>query len=312
MKPRGTNRAFTSVDLIAVVGIVAVLLAVALPAASRAGKQELAARCADNERLQLYAALAYAIDWRGQLPAANGAMPTYHSEGFVVPRLPIVGFDTTTAISIPGFYHTSRCSQFCFGLGGWAFMFRDYLKNEKDVIVCPDGWFRQDDIFKGYLGEELCDPRRGGLVLGENVEHFAGLGYFWLPRRRSVAPGSVEDRTVKCSTPRANVDGAADVARTAADAPELIVTADVTSWMAYVHGRPLLAANHHGAERGRGLGLRDPGVPVFDPCEANDADDAVLPLGTNKGHLDCRVTWVAFKDIEPFRYSANGGQWLMW
>ncbi|MCY2955273.1 MAG: type II secretion system protein [Planctomycetota bacterium] len=64
------HKAFTLVELLVVIGIIAVLIAILLPALSRVKRQSYRVACASNMRQVGIALLGYANDHRGALPLA--------------------------------------------------------------------------------------------------------------------------------------------------------------------------------------------------------------------------------------------------
>ena len=68
-------RAFTLVELLVVIGIIAVLLAILLPAVSRAREQGRQIVCANNEKQIAAAIFMYVNDNRGQLPLIIAPYP---------------------------------------------------------------------------------------------------------------------------------------------------------------------------------------------------------------------------------------------
>ena len=69
--PHHGGRAFTLVELLVVIGIVAALVALVLPAAGRAREQARSVACLSNLRQMATAALAYTADHNGQFPPSQ-------------------------------------------------------------------------------------------------------------------------------------------------------------------------------------------------------------------------------------------------
>ena len=315
---RGARRAFTLVELLVVIGIIALLIAILMPALSRARKQALQVSCGSNERQTVISAIAYANDWKEMLPTRLNA-PTdvgaYWPFVFAT-RLPIIGFDTTTIINpLPGLYEGPMFVGAGLGLGGWSYMLRDYLKNDGDVVICPDGWFTHEQVFRKYEGTDLAGTDAGYvLILGSMWRSpvstgIAGLGYLWLPHRNTFAKGSVVPGGVTCPTPRGNVDGPADNVKKASSLPELLVTTDIIFWQPHTPGDyPRIFANHQATDV-TALHFRDANAPAFTPCDISATNPLNLPLGTNVTRLDCRVTWKPMQDVEVFRYADHPADW---
>ena len=65
------RRAFTLVELLVVIGIIAILIAIIMPALNRAREQSRRVRCLSNMRQLTYAWLMYANDNKGKLCGSN-------------------------------------------------------------------------------------------------------------------------------------------------------------------------------------------------------------------------------------------------
>lgn len=67
-RPRAPQSAFTLVELLVVIGIIALLIAILLPALRRAKEAANAAQCSSNQRQLMMAFLMFANDHKGHLP----------------------------------------------------------------------------------------------------------------------------------------------------------------------------------------------------------------------------------------------------
>lgn len=77
------KRAFTLVELLVVIGIIAVLIAILLPALSRARDQAQRVACASNLKQIAMAVHFYANEFNGYLPFANDAQTPYPGPGWL-------------------------------------------------------------------------------------------------------------------------------------------------------------------------------------------------------------------------------------
>ena len=290
-----TRKGFTLVELLVVIGIIALLIAILMPALSRARKQALTASCGSNERQVAYAAIAYANDWQQQLPTINGNY--IHNNWYLLThyaRLPIIGFDTTTIVNM---------GTAPFGVGGWAYMMRDYMKNDFDVVMCPDGWVGRNDLLTKYE---------------TNIMHLRVLkdewasSYLWMPHRDTVGAIARAQSRGGCfpwvsGGPVTTQDTPDAVARTASGRPTLLISVDfngaVVPWLGGYASRACVAGNHAATDFRHRVSFMssqeclyeteyDPAVP-----EASDPDR--LPLGVNTSRIDCRVTWGPWQNVQP-------------
>src|SRR2546423_13944430 len=80
------RRGFTLIELLVVIGIIAILVALLLPALSAARRQAAVVQCASNLRQIDTALINYATDWKGAFPPNSIEIHQYWFSGWTLGR----------------------------------------------------------------------------------------------------------------------------------------------------------------------------------------------------------------------------------
>jgi len=144
------RRAFTLVELLVVIGIIAVLIGILMPALSRARKQAQVTQCLSNQRQLIMALLMYCNENKNTFPGGTGYFRWRNDAGAPQPF---------TSISKGADYDHSAFNPYSCNAddeSGPTYLTK-YVKGSKQVPVCPNepelkkvGSFAPNNLWTGY------------------------------------------------------------------------------------------------------------------------------------------------------------------
>jgi prepilin-type N-terminal cleavage/methylation domain-containing protein/prepilin-type processing-associated H-X9-DG protein len=160
--PRRHPKAFTLVELLVVIGIIAVLIAILLPAMSTARRQANTVKCLSNMRQVGQAFMFYARDFKGCFPVVRQDFP---DDGAINNGPPINA--ATTAANVTNTYWTDYLLPYVTKAGKSNFQLstgyagdRQFEQTKASVFwACPqwDGWIGSGSTYRGSPGVSVFD-----------------------------------------------------------------------------------------------------------------------------------------------------------
>ena len=221
-----TRKGFTLVELLVVVGIIAVLISILLPVLNKARQQANQVRCESNMKQLMYATVMYVSAWKGQIPFCDWGPPdtNVYGHGWLyatfakdrknfpvgqgggswTPHPPVDGVMTGELwpyLKALGVYHCPITDPALWQHCNWL---TDYICNGAMVCYGTPGWLNPNGILGTKIpGLKMSQFRRPSEVviyfegLEEKYEGQNRTNYVWNDGSSTPNEENISDRHYK-------------------------------------------------------------------------------------------------------------------
>jgi prepilin-type N-terminal cleavage/methylation domain-containing protein/prepilin-type processing-associated H-X9-DG protein len=167
-----SRRGFTLVELLVVIGIIALLISILLPTLARARDSAKAVKCGSNARQLVQGLIGYSTDFQGTLPLGYAPIGFGNVYAYGTPVLPPLQRTMEGWVySVSGYLNPARQNGYTMPWTAQAYINTDEQDNNHPVLYCPqvstdfDGQWTHYGINQTLMPDWWFDTNIGMLVV---------------------------------------------------------------------------------------------------------------------------------------------------